>query len=343
MEQHCQDGPTPVVVGYETGIPPVQVGNGTRVARVLERAFPKPCFEIVPKSYQRKDIGPSVVRGLIDVGVVGIAAPESSTDSATTALLAEDTQGVDTLLLHPASYSVVSTRPESASPIGAQSPSPWLLVPAGALLGIAVLLVCVFLLNFKLPRLDRWFERATQHVDPQLTGFRRALEWLYGTASGRLFALAWALLGVVLAVQGLSARALTDETAPDDDDYLRGAQLAAYPRRDVYEYRNARWKRCPRPFHCLRNYDHGESDALAGDRDVLCQHARETRAAELHFRPDISVPMMYALMLPRPSQAAQPALQQSLLAAVREESYPGTPWRPCEEQPLASAQSAASE
>lgn len=331
MDPDCTQAPTRVVVGYEPGIPPVEVGNGTRVVRVLERAFPKPCYELVAKSYQREDIGPSVVKGRLDVGVVGIAAAESYAEQGVSSLRARETEGVDTLLLHPATYSVVATKPLAPS-LGAHSSSPWLLVPAGAGAGVLVLLICVFLLNFRLPRLDRYFERATTRVDPLLTGFRRTLEWIYGSTSGRVFALVWAGLGATIAVQELSTRALTDDAAPDSAEYHRGAELAAYPGRDVYEFRNQRWKKCPRPFQCLRNYDAGKNQALAGDRDVLCHYAHETHAAELDFRPDVGIPMVYALLLPSEkggAAEAAPSAKQRLFAALREETYGGTPWRAC--------------
>ncbi|HTV17771.1 MAG TPA: hypothetical protein VMG12_03845, partial [Polyangiaceae bacterium] len=241
------------------------------------------------------------------------------------------------------------TKPEAPS-LGAQSSSPWLLVPAGAVVGVLALLVCVFLLNFRFPRLDRFFERATTRVDPLLTGFRRTLEWIYGTTSGRVFALVWAGLGATIAIQELSTSALTDETEPETADYRRGAELAAYPGRDVYEFRNQRWKKCPRPFQCLRNYDAGRNQALAGDRDVLCHYARETHAAELDFRPEIGIPMVYALLLSSargraaraaevaadttdgsPSAPAEPlGPKQRLFSALREETYSGSPWRACE-------------
>lgn len=332
MEPDCAGAPTRVVVGYEPGIPPIEVGNGTRVVRVLERAFPRPCYEIVANSYQREDVGPSVVKGQVDVGVVGIAAAESYADQGVSSLLARETEGVDTLLLHPATYSVVATKPLSPS-LGQQSSSPWLILPAGAAVGVLALLICVFLLNFRLPRPDRYFERATTRVDPRLTGFRRTLEWVYGSTGGRVFALLWAGLGAMIALQQLSTRTLTDQTEPEPAEYQRGAELAAYPGRDVYEFRNQRWKKCPRPFQCLRNYDAGKNQALAGDRDVLCHYAHETHAAELDFRSDVGIPMVYALLLPsQKGGAAEGAARanQRLFAALRDETYTGSPWRACE-------------
>ena len=78
----CTDGPTRVVVGYEPGIPRIELRNelnpakvdDTRVARVLQRAFPKPCYELEIKSLLREDLGQSVARGVVDVGVAGIVS-----------------------------------------------------------------------------------------------------------------------------------------------------------------------------------------------------------------------------------------------------------------------------
>ena len=112
-------------------------------------------------------------------------------------------RNLETVLLTPASFSVVSVKEEVAPPESLYSAvlsSPWLAAPVGALGGVLALLVGVFLLNFRLPRLDRYFERATTRLDPLLTGFLRTLEWVYGSPSGRVFALVWAAIGVAVTV-----------------------------------------------------------------------------------------------------------------------------------------------
>lgn len=328
----CEAGPTSVLVGYEPGAPLTEAGNDSRALRVLRSAFPPPCFNLVLRSFRREDLAPTVVAGRLDVGVIGIASAATYAAHGTTSLPAQETENVDTLMLHPASYSVVSIKaaPSHATP----ARRPWLLLTGGALSGVALLTSCAYLLNFKLPRPRRWFEQARKQLDPRLTGLRGALGWVFGSASGRLLALLWGALGATLSFQHLSARALTDEAEPKQQDYLGGAEMAAYPGRNIYEFRNRGWKKCLRPFQCLRNYDRGDTLALAGDRDVLCHFAAETGAAALEFRSDIAVPMLYALLLP--TQAASeatgafPSAKTAILRALQREPYSGSPWRACE-------------
>jgi hypothetical protein len=309
--------------------------------RVLARAFPAPCFSLVLQSYRREDLAPSLVDGRLDVGIIGMASAVSYAEQGVTSLPARQTEGVDTLMLHPASYSVVSTKPSATPSLIPRPSSSWLLVPSGAFIGVVALCVCIYLLNFKLPRLDRLSERARTQLDPRLTGLTHVTHWLYRSLSGRLLALLWAGLGALLTIQALSTRALTDAAAPGENQYQRGAELAAYPGRDVYEYRNDRWKKCPRAFQCLVNYEQGDSQALAGDRDVLCQSAEETQATALSFRPEIAVPMLYALLLPKAARplggAGSASAKQAILQALAREPYTGSPWRPCD-APLTTAE-----
>jgi hypothetical protein len=113
---------------------------------------------------------------------------------------------------------------------------------------------------------------------------------------------------------------------------LEGAELAAYPGRDIYELRDGRWKKCPRPYKCLHNYEQGVTQALAGDRDVLCRYEAQTHATVFDFMPDVAVPLLYALLLP--SAAANPdtdagTIQDVLLAALQRETYSGSPFSAC--------------
>lgn len=331
-------------MGYEYGISQIQPGDGTRVARVLERAFPKPCFELVFETFAREDLGPSVVKGQVDVGVASIVSAEAFARKELNSMGQLELRNLETVLLTPASFSVVSLKEPEAqhhSLYSAVLSSPWMAAPVGALGGVLALLVGVFLLNFRLPRLDRYFERATTRLDPLLTGFLRTLEWVYGSPSGRVFALVWAAIGVAVTVpaavrhqleetQAQMAGALTQVTgattraadapagagtaasepgsAPESElETLReGAELAAYPGRHVYELRSGRWIKCNQPFQCFRNYEDGKSKALAGDRDLLCRQARETQAAKLAFHSSIGIPMVYAVML-RSEHRAAPA------------------------------------
>lgn len=336
----CPDGPTNILVGYEPGTPLIEAGNDSRALRVLRRAFPSPCFSLVLRSYRRADLAPTLVAGRLDVGVVGIAPAETYAAHGATSLPARETEDVDTLMLHPASYSVVSTKPAAPSS-ATRRESPWLPIAGGALSGVLLLALCTYLLNFKLPRPSRLFEQTRTRLDPRLTGPRGALSWLVGSWSGRLLALVWAALGGTLSIEHLSSRALTDQAEPKQRDYRDGALLAAYPGREIYEFRNDRWQECPRPFHCLRNYENGHSLALAGDRDVLCHYAEETAAAALNFRPDVAVPMLYALLLPAAARGTggaegARAAKAAILQALEQEPYPGSPWRACD-SPLETA------
>jgi len=353
----CTDGPTRVVVGYEPGIPRIELRNemspakvdDTRVARVLQRAFPKPCYEIEIKSLLREDLGQSVARGVVDVGVAGIVSAEVYARKELNSMAQLELRDIETVLLAPASFSVVSSGAREASLQGEpmQVSSGWLRVPVGAAGGLLALLVCVFLLNYRLPRLDRYFDRATRRLDPMLTGFLRTLEWVYGTASGRVFALLWIVLGILAypppLASELKARkeqiehALTPgrgDAPPKDEPGLEelreGAEKAAYPGRDMYEFHSGRWMKCPRPFQCLTHYKENKSKALAGDRDLLCQYARDTQVTQLEFRPEIAVPLVYALLVrsAHGSEVASPT--QRVLEALSDEKYLGSPWRACD-------------
>lgn len=214
----CEAGPTSVLVGYEPGAPLTEAGNDFRALRILRSAFPPPCFNLVLRSFRREDLAPTVVAGRLDVGVVGIASAATYAAHGATSLPARETEDVDTLMLHPASYSVVSIKaaPSQATP----ARRPWLLITGGALAGVALLTSCAYLLNFKLPRPSRWFEQARKQLDPRLTGLRGALGWVFGSASGRLLALARLR---ALAHDG-TKRAVNGLGLPGDAEHRRHAE-----------------------------------------------------------------------------------------------------------------------
>jgi hypothetical protein len=149
--------------------------------------------------------------------------------------------------------------------------------------------------------------------------------------SGRLLTLIWAALGAVLVVQLASSEDVVHAALQRDWQPLDGARLAAYPGRDIYEMRDGRWKKCPRPYKCLHNYQQGITQALAGDRDVLCRYEAQTHATVFEFVPDVAVPLLYALLLPSAAGAGtgDASVESMLLAALQHEAYSGSPFRPC--------------
>lgn len=327
----CPAGTQAVTVGYEPGIPFSGGEVETRVLRVLKRAFPSPCYELSFDSYAREDLADSVVKGQLDIGVLGVASATSYAERGVASLPAVHAPGVDVLMLHPASYSVVSAKPEAAPTSGAPVSDMGLLVPIGALAGLSALVVCAYLLNFRLPRPRRRVSAPSTRIDPRLVRLSGSLHWLYASTSGRVLGLIWALLGTILVLEAASSEDVVQAALRSEWRPLRGAHLASYPGRDIYELRDGDWRKCARPFKCLQNYRQGDTLALAGDRDVLCRHAAETGAATLEFLPDIAVPLMYALLL-RPKAEAAPGapLERLLLGALQTELYVGSPFRACD-------------
>lgn len=326
----CNGPVRQVVVGFEPGIPLSGGEIETRALRVLERAFPKPCNSLTLKSTRREDLAPNIIKGQIDVGVLGVPAAGSHAAKGVTSLPAADTAGVDVVMLHPASYAVVSAKPTTTQVVTAAHTDVWLLLPCGLLAGLVTLAFSTYLLNF---RLARGPDLAPGHtrIDPRLARLGNALHWMYAATSGRLLSLLWAALGAILTVQLASTQDVVQAALGRDWHPLEGAELAAYPGRDIYELRDGRWKKCPRPYKCLHNYEQKITQALAGDRDVLCRYEAQTHATLFEFVPDVAVPLLYALLLPSDSGGTDDgnSIQDVLLEALQHEPYSGSPFSPC--------------
>ncbi len=328
----CDHGVRQIRIGVEPGIPLSGGEVETRAMRVLEHAFPRPCYELTFESRRREDLAAAIVKDQIDLGVLAVASAASYAEQGVASLPAAEGAGVDMLMLHPASYAVVSAKPDAIPVARTGQLDFWVLLPGGLLAGVMLLALSAYFLNFRLPRPGRWATRASVRIDPRLARLGSATHWLYATSSGRLLGIIWAVLGGVVMLQMASPTNVVDAALEPDWQPLEGATLAAYPGRDVYELRDGRWKKCPRPFKCLHNYERGQTLALAGDRDVLCRYAADTHAAELDFMPDVAVPLLYALMLP-PAATARPTgaqgLSSVLLEALQHEVYAGSPFRAC--------------
>jgi hypothetical protein len=328
----CKGPVRQITVGYEPGIPLSGGQVETRAMRVLEYAFPKPCYTLSLKSSRREDLAPSIVKGQIDIGVLGVPSAVSHAEAGVTSLPAADTAGVDVVMLHPASYAVVSARPEVAPAAAARHTDVWVLLPLGLLAGVVALAFSIYILNFRLLRFGPAAAPASSRIDPRLARLGSTAHWMYAATSGRLLTLIWAVFGAVLVVQLASSQDVVHAALQGEWRPLDGAQLAAYPGRDIYELRDERWKKCPRPYKCLHNYQQGVTQALAGDRDVLCRYEAQTHATVFEFMPDIAVPLLYALLLPSaPARGASDAtsVQSVLLEALQHESYSGSPFRAC--------------
>jgi hypothetical protein len=205
------------------------------------------------------------------------------------------------------------------------------LLPLGLLAGVVALTFSTYLLNFRLIRLDPAAPASTR-IDPRLAGLRNAAHWMYAATSGRLLTLIWAALGAVLVVQLVSSEDVVHAALQRDWQPIDGAKLAAYPGRDIYEMRDGRWKKCPRPYKCLHNYQQGVTQALAGDRDVLCRYEAQTHATVFEFMPDVAVPLLYALLLPSAQAGTgndDASVASALLDALQHEAYSGSPFRAC--------------
>jgi hypothetical protein len=328
----CKGAVRQITVGYEPGIPLSGGEVETRAMRVLQYAFPKPCYALSLKSSRREDLAPSIVKGQIDIGVLGVPSAVSHPEPGVASLPAADTAGVDVVMLHPASYAVVSARRDAAPAGIGHHTDVWVLLPIGLLAGVLALAFSTYLLNFRLVRLGIEAAPASARIDPRLARLGNTAHWMCKATSGRLLTLVWAVFGAVLLEQLASSEDVVHAALQREWQPVDGAELAAYPGRDIYELRDERWKKCPRPYKCLHNYQQGVTQALAGDRDVLCRYEGQTHATVFEFTPDVAVPLLYALLLPSASAGGQsdaPSLQSVLLDALQHEAYMGSPFRPC--------------
>lgn len=327
----CEGKLQQIIAGYEPGIPLAGGEVKTRALRVLERAFPEPCYSLTLTSMRREDLAPSIVKGKIDVGVVTIPAASSFTDRQVNVLPASDDAGVDLVMLQPASYSVVAAKREVLEELASDHASAWLLLPLGVLAGVVSLVFSTYLLNF---RVARGPDVALGHtrIDPRLARLGSAVHWMYSATSGRLLSAIWAGLGAILVVQLASTEDVVHAALERNWRPLDGAEQAAYPGRDIYELREEHWTKCSQPYECLHNYQRGVTQALAGDRDVLCRYEAQSHSTTFEFVDDVAVPLLYALLLPPAATSAPTAarsIEDRVIEALRLEPYAGSPFSAC--------------
>lgn len=339
------DGRHVVTIGYQGGAPFGMQDPKTRASRLIDQAFPAERYERRFRQFHRSELRSAIQAGLADVGVVMVrAALTTEGELPDDALLPTNgAREVQTLLVHPSGYSVV-TSPRQLGWSEELSRASMILIPLGAVAGVLALALCALLLNLRWPALS--YARnggrrgelvigSFNRLDPQLVALSRTAHWLLQTKRGLLMAALWAALGACLTLLVIHGAAPIHEMPPSSPTHLlEGAMRAAYPGAELQELRGE-WSRCARPIDCLTNYRDEKVTAIAGDRDVVCHYARLSQMA-VEFEPGIAVPLQYALLLPDPSsagsttaQSRRAMLRAALVDALQHVPPPTSPWASC--------------
>jgi hypothetical protein len=329
-EAPCE--PQTLVVGYQADMSLLTMATESRAVRVLKRAFPEDCFSLTYKKFQKSDLWRAISTGQIQFALMAIAQ-SGGRASAFPWVQHSEVDGVDMLLVHPASYSVVAVQDHEDSSEGLTSRR-WLTTPLGMALGLVSFAALAAVLNIRFPRWNKLKDQAFTRIDPLLSGPRAVLRWMWSTGSGRWVGALWAVFGGGLGFLLASEDATLDLQWPSLHELHQGAAEAAYPGNTILEYRNSAWRDCDRPNECLRNYARDRSLALAGDRDLLCHYTKEAGTGELNFQPGIGVPIVEALLLLSSDETKQGALVQDakrlrLEAALSDEELLTNPWQEC--------------
>lgn len=306
---------TQIQIGYEPNLSYLANERGgptTRFQALLQETFPSPEYQLVYKSYFREDLPGSVANGQLDFAVLELD-PQSSISSRGLIGIPGQPTGVKVVTV-PAGYSVVAgmNRPESA--VLGQS-APWVGLSLSLMCAVVVsvffLSVVAYVLNLRPPSPERWSRSVVTLVDPTLSRWTRAYNWMFTTTAGALVTGIWCLAGVCLFFLFSSGRAYASPPGPESD-VLAKIDSNLSPKREIYEFRSNTWVKCRRTETCLRDYANEELRALLlGDRDTLCWHARQmSLEPPLEFLPDVIIPHLHAIVLPDSS------LQQGLQSCV---------------------------
>lgn len=335
-----------VKVGYDLSLPFHEADPRLRSRQVLEQAFPAPCFELTFASYPREALVGAVSSGSIDIGLLALRPKVDDSEEGST-LPEFANHRVETVPLVPSSYSVVTKQKEGESEdvrsLWQSIPFKWLALPLGGIVGVLCLSGVTLILNHTVPSVtmsrhpDGWPRPvfgAMTRIDSRLTRIARTWHWLTRTPSGLGLASIWMVLGVVLTVLVVHREAVVHPTQADAPKRLEGAQLAAHDGNAPYELRGASWRRCDRPLECLMSYQQNRVEALAGDRDLLCDLAKTHGATRLTFDSSTAVPIVHAYL--RRSEAPdlpfderQATLRRRLDETLRELPLLASPWKSC--------------
>jgi ABC-type amino acid transport substrate-binding protein len=183
----------------------------------------------------------------------------------------------------------------------------------GGALAVGLLALASWMLNAASRRRGtyglRW-RRADAAVNGPLAGLR----WLWRSITGRVLAVLWIVVGIMLGATGQSAEAVGPLLV--GEDALRGlVEKAAHEDTVVGErYPDGEHVDCSREAGaaCFRGFADGTLVAVAGPREVLCAHLGDLALDHVVLRDDLAIAEQYAFLLP-PASPLRVSLDRALL------------------------------
>jgi hypothetical protein len=299
-----------IQIGYEPSLAYLAQERGgptTQLQTLLQQTFPPTEYQLVYKSYFRDDLPTSVANGQLDFAILELG-PQSALSSGGRLGTTTQPAGVKVVTV-PVSYTVMAGQSQADGGILEHVPS-WALLSVSLVLTVLasafLLSIVAYLLNLRPPSPDRWSRSVVTLVDPALSRWTRAWNWMFTTTTGAMITGIWCLAGVCLLFLLTSARAYAANPNAKADAIAK-IDASWSPKRDIYEFRSGTWVKCRRTEACLRDYANEELSALLlGDRDTLCWYADQMKLdPPLEFLPDVVVPRIYAIILPEPTSGAR--------------------------------------
>lgn len=313
------EAPKVLTVVYQSGII-IDDEVNTRARAVLKAACRAPDCVLELHDAMRSDVIDSVRSGASQVGLVGLPPAEADRVAASHHL-----GRLDAVLISPPGYSVVAKLAEPSQQ------NRWSLNQSvfSALLYLAVflglLVACVMAMNWRLPTTRGG---ATTKIDPHLRSVSNALYWIFCRWSGRFVAMIWAVVGIGFFLLLRPATAESQATLASGAAPSQGIINGAYPGRHISQLRDEEWLICDDVRECFRNLRDGRTEALAGDRDLLCHFQQQSGDHALEFQADEPfLPVLQAFVFPDTKQGKVNA--RLLHQAMNTSAQTSNPWRGC--------------
>jgi ABC-type amino acid transport substrate-binding protein len=193
---------------------------------------------------------------------------------------------------------------------------------AWGLAGLLLLVLSSWLLNAasalrgRSGRALRW-----RRADAAVTGPLACLCWLWRSTTGRVLVSLWVAAGLVLGTTGRTGGARP--LVLGEEPLRRLVEEAAHTELLIGErYPDGEHVGCAadETRDCFRGFADGMLAAVAGPREVLCEHVADLALDGVALRDDLAVPERYAFLLP-PDSPLRRALDRALLR-LHEEARP---------------------
>jgi ABC-type amino acid transport substrate-binding protein len=276
-------------------------------------------IELAPDTLHRR-----VADCEVDVGVVGVPVSASMADAvdfSQTFLVTVTTAVVRSDDLDRAGPSAGTSRGGRIARAGLRG-------LAWGLAALVLLALSAWLLNATTRRRGRHAVR-WRRADPSVGGPLAGLRWLWRSATGRVLVALWVAAGLVLGTTGRTSGAV--EPLRLGDDPLRSLiEEAAHTETMVGE-------RIPDRDHvdcsgeaakaCFRGFAEGALAAVAGPREVVCNHVLDLGLDDVVLRDDLAVSERYAFLLP-PDSPLRLQLNRAILE-LHVEATLNRPLVPC--------------